>query len=1123
MLQPYEIYDATSEELHTELKRLKGIEGSEDLQSSIAEELEERGQSQRLSTELLALASDAACVEDEGRPEPEDISVQGSPTVERLEEGECGSVHDKEEGGESLCEEGPSTSQATNSEDAARGKGKTVIELAISAYRARRAVVRHTPSIKQARSSADPVPCHETPKSQPKHPSARPTLAKSVYSQEEQVVNSKRTPFGNVKNIECGAEPCSKKDDTPGEVETPTSDNPESPARGLANGTHRAPEIAQNSSAVNEFLAFGESVVDIQAMAHIETPTRASPPPSLDGGPRSVPKEIPIERSTAQNMDIRETVGMADSSSNAWGNSEMIPEQEIGEEHRSEAGGSSRSITPQPEGESTYEGLNPCDDNPAGSTASPTGSAPKESPIDDSPEESSAQSSTEAKSINPVEGSSSITTPHRRQGQSQCVSSTNEEYPAREPSYCTTNADLLERREASVSAGVDRWEDWDMEDGDVCSWPSTPDSSSQTRLSLSMKKPEEGVDSQPCSSRPEKDTSIEKDRKRQGIGSGRSRPPIQRSKPHTCSKIPNHADKSHSSAKHASLVSLYPSFSHIFSAFGTPSPGVSAGLGRDARCAIETTLFNKCKSFVANFASQNECSSSTAGRSICIIGTPDHPEVESVVTEAISNFEGWTIENDTDLQEQMVCFKDPDKCNELKFAVFEHISFVPAKSFEKSSQETENACVQVVWLFFLQKASVEASGPTSRPSSCFKKASTPENSCLRQWNVLWTWSSRIRVPHADLLVWQRVNHYPNSRALTRKDLFKKHLARFQAIYSNKTRPGSYFDISPTTFLLPKEYAFFVDSFNSSGKHVASHETRPNVWIVKPVSTSCGRGIHLLENPMDVSLGEPVVVQRYITNPLLIGGYKFDLRLYVLVTSFAPLEAWLYKDGFARFATEKFSLESELLDNSFVHLTNSSIQQCSDWKTVENDDGPRNPFGGCVARGSSKTSIHELWKLLDWDCEQQEVVWRQCQDVVLTALFVAQEGITNQVNSFELFGFDLIIDDSLKVWLLEANSSPSLECRTDLDKSVKVQLIKDVIRLVDPPSVNWHFLSEAMKQLVERKGKSQETAVLAEQLEGILGGCRPRQYGEIPVDCGNFEILAPSKTLHALQACKNPLP
>lgn len=66
--------------------------------------------------------------------------------------------------------------------------------------------------------------------------------------------------------------------------------------------------------------------------------------------------------------------------------------------------------------------------------------------------------------------------------------------------------------------------------------------------------------------------------------------------------------------------------------------------------------------------------------------------------------------------------------------------------------------------------------------------------------------------------------------------------------------------------------------------------------------------------------------RYIDNPLLIGGKKFDLRLYVLVTSFRPLKAYLFKLGFCRFCTVKYDTSVTELDNMYVHLTNVSVQK-----------------------------------------------------------------------------------------------------------------------------------------------------------------------------------------------------
>ena len=50
------------------------------------------------------------------------------------------------------------------------------------------------------------------------------------------------------------------------------------------------------------------------------------------------------------------------------------------------------------------------------------------------------------------------------------------------------------------------------------------------------------------------------------------------------------------------------------------------------------------------------------------------------------------------------------------------------------------------------------------------------------------------------------------------------------------------------------------------------------------------------------------MQKYISNPLLIGGKKFDLRIYVLCVSYSPLTLYLYKTGFARFTHTRYDIE-----------------------------------------------------------------------------------------------------------------------------------------------------------------------------------------------------------------------
>ena len=69
-----------------------------------------------------------------------------------------------------------------------------------------------------------------------------------------------------------------------------------------------------------------------------------------------------------------------------------------------------------------------------------------------------------------------------------------------------------------------------------------------------------------------------------------------------------------------------------------------------------------------------------------------------------------------------------------------------------------------------------------------------------------------------------------------------------------------------------------------------------------------------------------MISRYIDRPLLVGGKKFDLRLYVLVTSYRPLKVWINSGGFARFCTEKYTHDVAELDNLMIHLTNVAVQK-----------------------------------------------------------------------------------------------------------------------------------------------------------------------------------------------------
>ena len=120
----------------------------------------------------------------------------------------------------------------------------------------------------------------------------------------------------------------------------------------------------------------------------------------------------------------------------------------------------------------------------------------------------------------------------------------------------------------------------------------------------------------------------------------------------------------------------------------------------------------------------------------------------------------------------------------------------------------------------------------------------------------------------------------------------------------------------------------------------------NVWVVKASESSRGRNIFLLEDLEDAKQYDngTRLVQKYIENVWIfrenqisedrmsrhpymrkLVNRKFDIRIWVLVTSFAPLSVFIYKEGYLRVSQESYQLHD--LDSRKTHLTNFSVN----WK------------------------------------------------------------------------------------------------------------------------------------------------------------------------------------------------
>lgn len=194
----------------------------------------------------------------------------------------------------------------------------------------------------------------------------------------------------------------------------------------------------------------------------------------------------------------------------------------------------------------------------------------------------------------------------------------------------------------------------------------------------------------------------------------------------------------------------------------------------------------------------------------------------------------------------------------------------------------------------------------------------------------------------------------------------------------------------------------------------------------------------------------MIASKYISDPLCIDEHKCDVRLYVVVTSFDPLVIYLYEEGLVRLATVKYDKAAENLWNPCMHLCNYSINKYhADYikaTEVDEDIGHKWTFSALLRhlrqQGNDTTSLMQA-----------------IEDVIIKSIFACTQSISsacrmfvpNHGNCFELYGFDILIDNTLRPWLLEVNLSPSLGIDTPLDTKVKSHMLTDLLNLIGMPA------------------------------------------------------------------------
>ena len=227
-------------------------------------------------------------------------------------------------------------------------------------------------------------------------------------------------------------------------------------------------------------------------------------------------------------------------------------------------------------------------------------------------------------------------------------------------------------------------------------------------------------------------------------------------------------------------------------------------------------------------------------------------------------------------------------------------------------------------------------------------------------------------------------------------------------------------------------------------------------LVFPIDDQCDSEGRRRKKASSIYISNEIIIQKYLDKPLLYRKRKFDIRCFALVDW--NLNVFFCREGHLKASSLVYDINNI---NKFIHITNHSFQKKSN-KFEQFECGNEisyNEFKNFLME--EKIPLENFTKIIN----RMKFLVELSFKAVGEKLFK-----TSKVLSFELFGYDFIIDNEYNPWILEINNNPGLSISSPVIEKIIPRMMDDAFRLTIDKIFNTQYSSECIDKNGEYKSK-----------------------------------------------------